>query len=155
MPSTPSLLAQVKHAFPHLSFHEGSDFHWDYATQTIVYPSVLGDGQWSAQLLHEIAHAELQHQSYNRDIELIGKERDAWEYAHSHLAPRFNTSIDNQSIKSAMDSYRDWLHARSTCPNCEATGLETKKHLYVCPACRHEWRVNEARLCGLQRYTIK
>jgi DnaJ-class molecular chaperone len=54
-----------------------------------------------------------------------------------------------------MNSYRDWLHARSTCPVCQATGMETKKSIYTCPACRHQWRVNEARICSLRRYHIQ
>jgi len=155
MPSTPSLLTNVKRAFPHLSFQEGDDFRWDYEAQTITYPGSPMDDQWAAQLLHEVSHGELHHQSYNRDIELIGKERDAWEYASSQIASSFGVIIDKEVIGTAMDSYRDWLHARSTCPQCTATGLEVKKHVYQCPACRHEWRVNEARLCGLRRYHIK
>lgn len=155
MPSTPSLLTNVKRTFPHLSFTEGDDFRWDFEAQTITYPLSPIDGQWVAQLLHEVAHAELRHQTYNRDIELIGKERDAWEYARTQIAPLFEVTIDKETVDTAMDSYRDWLHARSTCPQCTATGLETTKHLYTCPACRHHWRVNEARLCGLRRYQIK
>lgn len=155
MPSTPSLLKSVKHAYPHLTFRKGDDFRWDHEAQTITYPLSLIDNHWNAQLLHEIAHAELHHQSYSRDIELLGKERDAWEHARTHLGPSLGIPIDRETIDAALDSYRDWLHARSTCPACSASGLEVKKHVYECPACRHQWRVNEARLCGLRRYAIK
>jgi len=136
-------------------FKSGADFQWEDATHTITYPRPTSDEGWTAQLLHEIAHAELQHQHYSRDIELLGKERDAWQHAVKKLAPTYDVSITPQIVEEAMDSYRDWLHARSTCPVCQAVGMETTKHVYACPACRHQWQVNEARICGLRRYGIQ
>jgi len=153
MPSIHSLLALLKADYPHLSFQTGSDFHWDHSSQTITYKDAGADPHGPAQLLHEVAHGLLEHQGYTRDIELIGKERDAWSYAVTQLAPHYDVVIDNDIITTTMDSYRDWLHARSTCPKCQATGVETAKQYYSCPACRHRWRVNEARICGLKRYS--
>jgi hypothetical protein len=155
MPSTLSLLKKLKSAHPKFSFHEGADFRWDFAAQTITYPSPPDDMAWQAHLLHELAHAELGHQKYDRDIELIAKERDAWSHTRAVLSPLYGVGIELETIESAMDSYRDWLHARSTCPHCQATGLEIKKSTYQCPACRHQWRVNEARICHLRRYEIQ
>ncbi|MDB5177784.1 MAG: hypothetical protein JWO61_167 [Candidatus Saccharibacteria bacterium] len=153
MPSTPSLLKKLRLAYPDLSFKSGSDFHWDYSHQTVTYSTTVSDTSSNAQLLHEVAHALLEHKGYSRDIELIGKERDAWNHACIHLGPHYAISIDDGTIQTAMDSYRDWLHARSTCPRCRATGMEIEKSTYQCPACRHQWRVNEARICGLRRYS--
>jgi len=152
MPSTHSLLAHLKADYPALWFEAGSDFHWDYSSQTITY-STASDPYQAAQLLHEVAHALLEHKGYTRDIELIGKERDAWGYAITTLAPHYNVPIESTIVATTMDSYRDWLHARSTCPRCEASGIETAKQHYSCPACRHTWRVNEARMCALRRYS--
>lgn len=81
-------------------------------------------------------------------------ERDAWNRAKTQLGPQYAVDIKDSAIEQALDSYRDWLHARSTCPNCTATGFQTKKQHYSCLACGEKWRVNEARLCGLKRYSL-
>lgn len=155
MPSTASLLKKLKTAYPQLSFQAGADFQWDFAAQTITYPKATKADAWSAHLLHEVAHALLGHQNYDRDIELIAKERDAWSYARNQLADLYGVGVETHTIETAMNSYRDWLHERSTCPECNASGIETSKHTYTCVACRAQWRVNEARLCALKRHTIK
>lgn len=155
MPSITSLLNSLHTTHPHLTFEQGDDFHWDYNQQTIYYPAPTSDSSWPAHLLHELAHAKLQHHSYTRDIELIRLEREAWTYARTTLAVIYEIQIDTEVIESAMDSYRDWLHSRSTCPACHATGYEVKKHTYTCMACSEQWNVNEARLCNLKRYRIK
>ena len=80
-------------------------------------------------------------------------ERAAWDKAVL-IALDFGQTIDTNTVESTLDSYRDWLHARSTCPNCQATGLQIKKQTYSCPACRHTWRVNEARICALRRFSL-
>ncbi len=154
MPSTLSLLKALKQAYPRLQFKKGGDFSWDFTAQTITYPTKSHDPSWAPHLLHEVAHSHLSHQRYRRDIELLGMERDAWSYAQTSLSPQFSVEISPDIINSAMDSYRDWLHARSTCPNCQATGIQTMKNTYHCVACGRDWVVNEARLCQLRRYQI-
>jgi len=81
-------------------------------------------------------------------------ERQAWDYTIK-LAPKYNVAISDDMVQLTLDSYRDWLHARSTCPNCKATGVQTEKYTYVCPACSRKWQVNEARTCALRRYGVK
>lgn len=153
MPSTPSLIQKLAKDFPALHFVEADGFEWSSETNTINYnPRESTSGEHT---LHELAHAILDHRSYSRDIELLKMEREAWTYAQNELAARYNVVIDENTREEALNSYRDWLHARSTCPNCKATGMETDKHRYSCPACRHQWRVNEARICGLKRYSIQ
>lgn len=153
MPSTLSLIQKLAKDFPNIRFLEADAFQWSSDTKTISYnptdKTVLG------HTLHELAHAILDHRAYTRDIELLKMEREAWNYAQHELAPKYDVVVGDELREEALDSYRDWLHARSTCPNCKATGLETTKHLYKCPACRHTWRVNEARLCGLKRYSVQ
>lgn len=155
MPSTTSLLKKLKTTYPQFTFQIGEQFQWDATARAITYPETIEDSGWEAQILHEVAHALLNHHRYNRDIELIAIERDAWRYARSHLADVFEVTIDTPTVETALDSYRDWLHERSLCPQCTASGIETAKHTYTCVACRHQWRVNEARLCGLKRFSIK
>lgn len=151
MHSTVSLIARLEADYPHLTFVKGGDFHWSYDEQTVTY-TLAGS---TAELLHEVAHAVLGHARYQRDIELLGLERDAWTQAQTVLGPRYDITVSDNDIQDALDTYRDWLHARSTCPECRATGLETAKHRYQCPACRTQWHVNEARVCELRRHTIQ
>ena len=109
------------------------------------------------QLLHEIAHAKLGHKNYQYDVQLIEMERSAWEYAVDTLAPKYGLalSMDDDNVQDSLDSYRDWLHKRSLCPQCGAVGLQGTSSSYKCINCHSEWRVNQAKSCQLKRYQIK
>jgi hypothetical protein len=150
MPSTPSLIQRLSADYPHISFVQSDDYLWSPGEHTVYYAN---DADGYAFLLHELSHGLLDHADYHHDVELIAMERAAWDQAIA-IAPQYNLAIDNDTVETTLDSYRDWLHARSTCPQCQATGLQTKKAIYTCPACRHTWRVNEARMCGLRRTQI-
>ena len=151
MLSTTSLLPKLRTNHPDLTFTSGDDFRWSPDSQTVYF---IPDSPDVATLLHELAHAVLGHADYTRDITLLGMEQDAWQYAVETIAPTYDLEIDDETVQTALDTYRDWLHARSLCPNCGATGLQTKKREYKCPACGQHWRVNEARLCALRRYKL-
>lgn len=153
MPSTVSLIDRLKNDFPLTKFVGGDNFEWSPENNSITFDKSSVDAE--AQVLHELSHSILSHKSYDRDIELIGLERDAWEYAKVELAPRYDVVIAADLITLSLDTYRDWLHARSTCPNCGATGFEIEKSIYHCVGCKQRWRVNEARLCALRRYKTK
>lgn len=147
------LLAQLIGDYPDISFVSGSAFQWAHATKTVHYdPSHLSA---SALLLHELAHACLHHAHFRFDIELVRKESDAWQYASQTLAPRYGFSINEDTKQDALDSYRDWLHQRSLCPQCQTNSLQTKTGSYHCLACGCQWRANQARLCQLRRYRLK
>ena len=104
-------------------------------------------------LIHELAHGLLEHADYARDVQLLNMERQAWEKA-LEIAQSYGETIDEDVIETHLDTYRDWLHQRSTCPVCQAVGLQIKKQAYTCPACSHEWRVNEAQnLCPSEIFT--
>jgi hypothetical protein len=152
MPLTPSLLDKVTADVPDISFTPADDFLWSPAEKTIYYTS---DGDTAdALLLHELAHGLLDHHEYAQDVSLLTLEMHAWEKARE-LAVQYGVPLNEDDIQDHLDTYRDWLHARSTCPECEATGYEEKPRHYRCIACTHSWRVNEARTCGLKRYTTK
>lgn len=148
-PSITSLAAKLQAEYPAYHFVEGREFRWSPQEKTIFYDGSSDD---LSSLLHELAHAILGHSDYLRDIELIAMERAAWEYAANSLAPHHNASITPDTIEDALDTYRDWLHARSTCPHCGATGVQIKDHLYRCITCFTQWRVNDARSCALRRW---
>lgn len=151
--SIDELLLLVKRDFPDYTITTSDDFSWAPATKTITVDIKQNS---PAQLLHEIAHAELGHQTFSRDIQLIEMEREAWEHCTRVLALRYGISLsmDDDIVQESLDSYRSWLTSRSSCPHCGAIGLQKAKDTYSCMHCHVQWQVNEARSCRLIR-TIK
>lgn len=149
-----SIVRRLSHDFPQFSFLEGEAFAWSHERQAISYRSD-DTPEAIAQLLHEVGHGVLQHSRYARGIDLLAMERQAWEYAIHSLAPRYGVALSmcDPVVQDALDTYRDWLHARSVCPQCGAAGIETSNQHYRCLHCQASWRVNEARTCHLRRYT--
>lgn len=135
-----------------LSFRESELFSWNHSTKVISFNPTEQDAD--KYLLHEFGHALLNHQSYTRDVELLKMERDAWREALI-ISELLGIVIDQEFVDEAIDSYRDWLHARSLCPNCNTTGIQTDERSYRCLSCSNTWTVNEARSCALRRYSTK
>lgn len=152
MPSINLLIHKLRADFPQFNFASGDAFHWSPQDSTIYYPENSSD---VSSLLHELAHAILEHRQYSRDIELIQFEQAAWHHAKEVLGLHYGVAIDPDHIEDALDTYREWLHARSTCPHCQATGLQIQHRIYSCFVCRTKWRVNDARVCGLRRFVIE
>jgi hypothetical protein len=151
MPSIP-LLPNIEKDFPSFHLKPDNEFRWSPDEMTIYYDSQSKD---TAALLHELSHAILKHTTYLKDVGLLEIERDAWTHAQTILAPRYGLTIDDETIQDSLDTYRDWLHARSMCPDCKATGFQVKQHEYKCIVCGTSWHVNDARSCALRRYTKK
>lgn len=150
-----SIVQRLARDFPEITFTPSDVCAWSPTDRSVSYrsePSLKA----IAELLHEASHGILQHAAYTRGIELLTMERQAWEYAVHQLAPRYGVtlSMEDQVVQDALDTYRDWLHARSVCPACGAAGIETKSQHYHCLHCHTTWRVNDARTCQLRRYTI-
>lgn len=140
---------------PHLAnftLQRGEVFGWNHSACAITYNP--DDPSASAFLLHEFGHAVLNHAAYRNDTDLLRMERAAWNQALS-LSESYAITISDELVEDALDTYRDWLHDRSLCPTCSATGLQTGPLSYRCLACETTWRVNEARSCALRRYTTK
>jgi hypothetical protein len=150
MPSTALLITKLKSDFPQFKFEAGGDFMWSPMDKTIHFKPDVPE---NALILHELSHGILGHNTYQHDIELIGMERAAWDNA-LRIADKYSVKIDDNIVESNLDSYREWLHDRSTCPKCQATGTQIKPKLYKCLACGNSWRVNEARICALRRYSL-
>jgi hypothetical protein len=143
-------------AFAHLphpiSIEPGEVFSWQHQIHTVTYRE---DDPCAEQLLlHEVGHAILDHRTYAYDVYLLEMERAAWDKALT-LASLTGIKISDDVIEDALDTYRDWLHARSVCPRCGSTGVQDGQLNYTCLACRRKWRANEARTCQLRRYHIK
>ena len=151
MRSMSSLIHKLKSTYTDLQFVEAREFSWSPSEKTVYY--VTGQTNSTHLLLHELAHALLGHREYRRDIELVAMETAAWDKAKEY-AETYKVRMSEPIIQDHLDTYREWLHARSTCPHCSANGYQTEAFHYQCPACSHEWRVNEARICALRRYKI-
>ena len=151
-----AIAKQLKADYPEIIFAKDSYFSWSNKQQTIFYIDTETEAN-TAQILHELAHALLEHTDYPKDITLIDMERQAWELAVEQLAPKYGISLKltDDIVQNSLDSYRDWLHARSKCPSCGAPGFEKTKNHYFCPNCLGSWRVNDAKFCQLRRYKTR
>ena len=152
MRSMSSLIHKLKTTHPDIAFVQGEEFLWSPSNRTIFYNPE--SPQASLLLLHEFSHSVLDHHTYNRDVELIAMESAAWEHAAT-LAEEYTVRLNDDVVQDHLDTYREWLHTRSLCPECTANGYQTTANTYQCPACLHQWRVNEARICALRRYKVQ
>ncbi len=151
MNSISNILPKVRLDFPHLRFEPGDTFRWTPKQNLITYTSHQDNaehGVWA--LLHEIAHAELGHVSYKGDFDLLQLEVTAWHHAHK-LAKKYGISIDKEHVQDCLDTYRDWLHTRASCPVCNVVSLQRSDGLYQCFNCRSRWRVPRSPLCRVSR----
>jgi len=147
-----SLTKQIFADYPQFTFVPAKTAYWSPEEKTVYYADTKSPEKLIV-LLHELGHAVLNHQSYHQDIELLAMERDAWQKA-SELAARFHIEFTEDIIEDHLDTYREWLHARSRCPHCYQAGVQHTNLVYYCVLCDQKWQVNDARQCGLKRYKI-
>ena len=148
------LLEQLRASYPHLAFTAGKTFVWSPETQEIFYKAdSFGDVKHRWSLLHETGHALLGHTGYQTDIELIKLEMAAWDKAKA-LATQLKLIIDEDHIQDCLDTYRDWLHARSICPTCTTKALQQSDMThYRCHNCHTTWKVTPSRFARPYRAT--
>lgn len=140
---------------PDIVFLPGDNFYWSPENTSVYYvPGLLDtpEGNWA--LIHETAHALLRHSSYSSDYELLSLEMEAWEKSRQ-ISVEIQNKIDEDHIQNCMDTYRNWLYSRSTCPNCSQSGLQTSNLLYTCVNCLTEWKVSQSRFCRSYRALIQ
>lgn len=145
-------MTDVTSSYSNLVFEPGDVFRWSPATQTITYDTAKIDkpgGRLS--LLHEISHALLGHKNYDQDLELIRMEVDAWRKT-AELAKQHNVDFVDEDIEHCLDTYRDWLFARSRCPGCEQSGIQADERTYRCFICNEKWQVPVRQSCHVKRY---
>jgi hypothetical protein len=135
---------KIEADYPQFNFVHAKTACWSPRDNEVHY--TLGKTYSMAGLFHELGHALLGHQHYQTDLDLLNKEIAAWEHAVI-LAPHYGTTINLNHIQDCLDTYRDWLHKRSTCPTCRANGLQTGPQIYSCLNCGHAWQVSSSRFC--------
>lgn len=148
--SSDAFVKKVASDYAQFRFEPGQTEHWSPRTNTITYnPGHSGD-DLRFGMLHELAHGLLGHTRYNSDFELLKMESLAWAEA-AKIGRRYGVIISPDHIQNCLDTYRDWLHRRSTCPSCGAHGLQTDNAHYQCFNCRHSWRVSSRRFARSYR----
>lgn len=146
-----NLLEKINADYPSLTFKKSDHFRWSPEDRTIFYYPKSSTAAWS--LLHETGHMICGHAAFKSDIGLLRMEVAAWHEARK-LAELYGLSIDEEYIEKCLDSYREWIYRRSSCPVCTQAGIEKKTGLYVCINCRNQWRVTNARFCRVYRKTV-
>lgn len=147
-----NLLTSVKAAYPEISFMQSDDFTWSPKNKAVFHrPLEEARDEWS--LLHELGHGLLDHHTFGLDVDLLRLEVDAWTKAKK-ISKSFNIKIDDSHIERCIDTYRDWLHRRSTCPNCSTVSFQIDPQNYLCINCTTAWRVGRSRLCRVHRRQV-
>lgn len=146
-------LSQLKRDYPQFVFAAGTSHMWSALTKTITYKRTETGEKGMPSILHELGHALLGHNAFKSDVDLIRLERDAWDKA-VEIAQIYDVTISNKHIESCIDTYRDWLYARSLCPECKQCGIQTASTLYQCVFCSHRWQVSPSRLCRVVRRNV-
>lgn len=124
-------LEQLKRDFPDFRFISGKKFAFR-PPRTVVYDAYEGYGE--LLILHEVGHALSGHRFFGTDVERIKMEVEAWEKA-KELAMIYGVDINDDLIQEELDTYRDWLHKKSRCPECGLTRFQTPDGVYHCPVC--------------------
>jgi hypothetical protein len=144
------LLPKLQKRLPSVSFEAGDTFCWSPTQDKLIYNPASKHAKWS--LLHETAHALLGHKAYNHDVELLLLEVEAWETA-KQLGEELGEDIHEDHIQDCLDTYRDWLHQRSTCPRCGCVSLQLTAAQYQCHNCVAIWNVSASRFCRPYRFS--
>jgi hypothetical protein len=140
------VIKNLTNSYPKIRLEAGDNFYWSPRNKTVFYnqDNNTEEGTWA--ILHESGHALLDHVQYYTDIELVMMEVEAWEKAKD-LASALKIDIVEDHIQDCLDSYRDWLHKRSLCPDCNLSGIQTETKSYSCIFCKNKWNVTSERFC--------
>jgi hypothetical protein len=145
-------LDKIKNDYPSIDFEKSKSNSFSSENQKIYYAQKNNYQSSASSLLHELGHLTSSHQKYYSDIELLMMESEAWQQAKK-LSKKYGVKIYDDHIEDCLDSYRDWLHKRSTCPNCTQNGVQKDQKTYICLNCSQIWTVSSSRFCRTYRMT--
>ncbi len=141
------LLNSLRADYPDIRFIEGEAFFWSPKDASVSYAKISTQPEISTwSLLHEVSHGILGHTDYKTDFELVRLEAEAWQHARK-LGAKYDIKIDPEHIEDCLDTYRDWLHRRSTCPSCGTVSAQEDSKTYRCFNCKTSWHVSNSRFC--------
>lgn len=141
-----ALVDHFKRTYPNINFVQGKSFLWSPKEKTVFYSSKTSDVRLVWSLVHEVSHAILGHTTYESDFELLKIEAEAWDKA-KQLGKQYELNISDDYVQDCIDTYRDWLYTRSSCPSCSNTSQQENPVTYKCFNCHTSWTVTESRLC--------
>jgi hypothetical protein len=146
-----SLASQLAKDFGQFNFISGKTAMWSPKDNSITYVTKsTKKSDWT--LLHELAHGLLGHNTYSTDFELLKMESQAWQKA-KEIGKKYKVVIDDEHIQNCLDTYRDWLHRRSTCPTCGLRSPQINSSTYHCINCKTQWKVTADRF--VRPYRLK
>jgi hypothetical protein len=134
MPKLISLLNKLRQDYPELTFTSAERYQFS-PPATIYFDASNPE---PLLLLHELGHYLLKQYDYTSDIELLRIESAAWQQA-KQLCATYHIEWDEDFAEDRLDSYRNWLHANSLCPDCQISGYQDTNGAYHCPLCTKKW----------------
>lgn len=143
-------LSRLRADYPQFRFRRGTQDYWSPGSKTIIYNGERPLVDLEYGLLHELAHALLNHRNYTSDFELLKLESEAWQTA-STIAKNYGIEINEDHIQACLDTYRDWLHRRSSCPKCSMHVFQEDYDHYSCFNCQTKWSVGSDRFVRAYR----
>ena len=143
-PKTIAFISKIAKDYPQFKFVAGNSDHWSPKNATINYIPDQPLKSLKYSVLHELAHALLEHENYQSDFELLKLEVQAWDLA-AETGKKYGVKIEQEHIQNCLDTYRDWLHKRSACPTCGTHVLQKDISHYQCYNCRTVWKVSSGR----------
>ena len=148
-----NLIDRLKSDYSAFTFVPGKDDQWSPHSATIYYNLNQPDISLAYGILHELAHAQLSHNNYKTDFELLKLEAAAWDLAVK-IGANYGVVLNEDHIQNCLDTYRDWLHRRSTCPTCGTHVLQEDTSNYHCFNCQSNWKVTSGRFSRAYRRYI-
>ena len=134
-------LSDLQLFYPEYRFKPGLRFLFR-PPNTIFYEPLDGPFQpFALQLLHELGHAISGHRNFQLSIDRLKIETEAWQAAekilqiHPELVAKYHLSFDQEFAEVHLDTYRRWLHQKTTCKKCGLTMFQDKNQTWYCPHC--------------------
>lgn len=149
-----NVLEKIKKDFSSFNFIASDSYYWSPLKNTVHYGQITEDPRSLWPLFHEVGHAKLGHRRFNSDFELLTLEMEAWDIAKI-ISINYGIFISEDHIQDCLDTYRDWLYKRSTCPFCTNSALQIKVNTYSCFNCNNTWKVSASRKCRTYRKKTK
>lgn len=134
------LIKQLSKDYPDLQITAGERYQFSPPNHLYYVPDDADHSPAEAKLLllHELGHYLTGEYDYASDIELLEIEAKAWAHARD-LCSKYRLDYDEDFAEDRLDSYRDYLHYASLCPDCQLAGYQDKTGKYHCPLCAKTW----------------
>lgn len=148
------LISILQNNYPNIDFKAGDHFAWSSSANKITYLTQEGRNteiKLANKLLHELAHAKLEHSDYKSDAQLLKIESSAWSLAKD-FCKEYGVKFNQEEQQEALVSYTHWASSRSQCPKCQKNGLQTAPTAFMCPNCTHKWSVGKSRFTRTYRH---